>query len=49
MAKGCDQCEVLSINGLACHETGCPNSHIDPYTGRPYVKNPKKKKETKEG
>lgn len=22
----CDQCEMLSINGLACHETGCPNA-----------------------
>jgi hypothetical protein len=22
----CDQCEMLSINGAACHETGCPNS-----------------------
>ena len=22
----CDQCEVLSINGVPCHETGCPNS-----------------------
>lgn len=22
----CDQCEMLSINGRACHETGCPNS-----------------------
>jgi hypothetical protein len=22
----CDQCEMLSINGVACHETGCPNS-----------------------
>jgi hypothetical protein len=21
----CDQCEMLSINGRACHETGCPN------------------------
>ena len=21
----CDQCEMLSINGVACHETGCPN------------------------
>lgn len=21
----CDQCEILSINGIACHETGCPN------------------------
>lgn len=22
----CDQCEMLTINGVACHETGCPNS-----------------------
>ena len=22
----CDQCEMLSINGVACHEIGCPNS-----------------------
>jgi hypothetical protein len=21
----CDQCEMLSINGLACHEISCPN------------------------
>lgn len=21
----CDQCEMLSINGRACHERGCPN------------------------
>ena len=21
----CSQCEVLVINGTACHETGCPN------------------------
>lgn len=21
----CDQCEMLSINGRACHEMGCPN------------------------
>lgn len=30
MAKrriSCDQCEMLSINGVACHETGCPNSN----------------------
>ena len=29
MAKvkvSCDQCEMLSINGVACHEHGCPNS-----------------------
>ena len=23
----CDQCELLAINGVACHETGCPNQH----------------------
>lgn len=22
---GCSQCEAASINGVACHETGCPN------------------------
>lgn len=22
----CDQCELVSINGIACHETGCPNA-----------------------
>jgi hypothetical protein len=22
----CDQCEALVINGVYCHETGCPNS-----------------------
>lgn len=21
----CDSCEMLSINGLPCHEMGCPN------------------------
>jgi len=21
----CSQCEALAINGVACHETGCPN------------------------
>lgn len=21
----CSQCESLVINGIACHETGCPN------------------------
>jgi len=23
---GCSQCEALVINGIACHEGGCPNS-----------------------
>lgn len=22
----CSQCEALVINGVACHEAGCPNS-----------------------
>ena len=22
----CEQCEVLVINGIPCHETGCPNA-----------------------
>jgi len=22
----CNQCEMLTINGVACHETGCPNT-----------------------
>ena len=25
----CDQCEVLTINGVRCHETGCPNAWKD--------------------
>ncbi len=23
----CDQCEMLSINSVACHEHGCPNQN----------------------
>lgn len=26
---GCDQCELLRINGVVCHETGCPNAWRD--------------------
>lgn len=22
---GCSQCQVMVINGIPCHETGCPN------------------------
>ena len=22
----CSQCEAVCINGIACHETGCPNA-----------------------
>ena len=24
---GCSQCEAVVINGVACHEHGCPNKH----------------------
>lgn len=24
-AAGCDQCQAAMINGVFCHETGCPN------------------------
>jgi len=37
MAQGCDQCQVLRINGIPTHEQGCPNSHIDPSTGKGYL------------
>ena len=36
--SGCDQCEVLSINGTACHETGCPNSWKHPVSGKGYIR-----------
>ena len=29
----CEQCEALSICGVPCHETGCPDSHLHPFTG----------------
>lgn len=25
LAKRCDQCQLLRINGVVCHEIGCPN------------------------
>ena len=25
----CDSCEVLMINGVRCHETGCPSAWKD--------------------
>jgi hypothetical protein len=24
-SNSCNQCEALMINGIYCHETGCPN------------------------
>ena len=25
----CNSCEALTINGVLCHETGCPDSWMD--------------------
>ncbi len=27
LIRRCDRCEALMINGVFCHETGCPNIH----------------------
>ena len=27
--ENCNQCEVLYINGIKCHETGCPEAYKD--------------------
>lgn len=24
----CEQCELMRINGIVCHERGCPLSHV---------------------
>ena len=29
MAFPCDQCQALAINGVNCHETGCPDAWQD--------------------
>ena len=34
----CDQCEMLSINGVPCHETGCPNERKTWVVGRGWVR-----------
>jgi hypothetical protein len=26
-SRQCDSCEALMINGVFCHEQGCPNQH----------------------
>ena len=26
MRINCDQCQAVSINGVPCHEQGCPNA-----------------------
>ncbi|MDP3598435.1 MAG: hypothetical protein Q8S75_15735 [Nitrospirota bacterium] len=25
----CDACQIISINGSVCHETGCPDAWMD--------------------
>jgi hypothetical protein len=32
----CDQCNAMMLQGVACHETGCPNSWKHPATDEPY-------------
>ena len=32
----CDQCQLTVIQGVPCHETGCPKSYINPATEQPY-------------
>ena len=34
----CQSCEAISIQGVACHETGCPDSWLQPGTDRPYLR-----------
>jgi predicted methyltransferase len=29
LSERCNSCEVLYINGIKCHETGCPDSWKD--------------------
>ena len=29
MSSKCGQCQAIMINGVYCHETGCPNQHLD--------------------
>lgn len=35
----CDNCQLVSINGMPCHETGCRDSWINPTTGKGYERN----------
>jgi hypothetical protein len=32
----CDECEILAINGVACHEHGCPHSK-DRWDGEQWI------------
>lgn len=37
--KRCDQCVAAMINGVFCHETGCPNARKKPRKWRGYPRN----------
>lgn len=34
MIYGCKSCNLMLINGVICHETGCPDKNIDWLTGQ---------------
>lgn len=34
----CDQCQLLAINGLTCHEQGCPNAKKTWIIGRGWIR-----------
>lgn len=34
----CENCQLVSIQGVICHESGCITSWIDPLTGSGYVR-----------
>lgn len=36
---GCSQCEALVIQGMACHEPGCPNINKERYDDDDYCEN----------
>lgn len=44
----CNSCEVLNINGVNCHETGCPEAwkvlHLCEWCGQEYIPESKQQK-----
>lgn len=38
MTIQCDDCALLAINGIICHEQGCPSRWINPKTGKGYTR-----------
>jgi len=29
----CMSCQACNVNGIPCHEAGCPDMHLHPWTG----------------